>query len=275
MLVLGPPDVGKSTLCRFLLREAAAAGRAAGLVDSDVGQKTLGPPACVTLGEPDAGEGLTLADLAFVGTTDPVRGWRCLLAGLERLAAEAAADLLLVNTGGLLAGPGRRLKAAKIGILQPDLLLALGSHPGLDALLADHAGLPVLRLAPSPRARRKTAAQRRAARQATFRDYFAGAATWTAATGELPMEGAPDADALPPPRLLVGLTGDDARDLALGIITAADAATGTLTLLAAASREPVRGLRWGTLGLDETFCEIRLGPPPESGGARRNRDRGS
>ena len=73
----------------------------------------------------------------------------------------------------------------------------------------------------------------------------------------------------------MGLTGDDERDLAFGIITATDAATGTLTLLAAAPRERVCMLRWGTLGLDETFREIRLGPPPESGGARRNPDRGS
>jgi len=263
VLVLGPPDAGKSTLCRFLLHEAAAAGRAVALVDADVGQKTVGPPACVTLGRPGEAEAVELAGLAFVGTTDPVRGWRHLLAGLGHLTAEARADLLLVNTGGLLAGPGRRLKAAKIGALRPDLLVALGSDPGLEALLDDHAGLQVLRLAPSPRARRKTAAQRRAERQAAFRDYFAGAATWTAAMSELPMEGAPDPDALPPRRLLVGLIGDDGRDLALGLVADADPAARTLTLLAAAPRERVRGLRRGTLGLDETFREVR--PEPSAG----------
>ena len=34
--------------------------------------------------------------------------------GLHRLAAEAEADVIVVNTGGLLSGPGRPLKRAKM-----------------------------------------------------------------------------------------------------------------------------------------------------------------
>ena len=108
VLILGPNDVGKSTFARVLLDDARQEGRRAALVDADVGQKTVGPPAAVTLGYPD-GDALSLARLAFVGTTNPVQGWRLLIRGLGRLSDEANADLTVVNTSGLLRGPGRRL----------------------------------------------------------------------------------------------------------------------------------------------------------------------
>jgi polynucleotide 5'-hydroxyl-kinase GRC3/NOL9 len=49
-LVLGPVDSGKSTLCRLLLEQARGAGRSVAILDLDLGQKLIGPPACVTLG---------------------------------------------------------------------------------------------------------------------------------------------------------------------------------------------------------------------------------
>jgi polynucleotide 5'-hydroxyl-kinase GRC3/NOL9 len=88
ILLLGPRDAGKSTFARALLAAAAARLMHAALLDLDVGQKLVGPPACVTLGR-SGPNGLDLLGLAFVGTTDPVRGWRPLVAGAERLSREA------------------------------------------------------------------------------------------------------------------------------------------------------------------------------------------
>src|SRR3712207_7920129 len=45
VLVLGSGDVGKSTFARLILRAASASRRTA-LLDLDVGQKIVGPPAC-------------------------------------------------------------------------------------------------------------------------------------------------------------------------------------------------------------------------------------
>src|SRR5690606_35645179 len=47
-MVLGPVDAGKSSLCRALLASAAREQLKARLIDSDVGQKLVGPPAAVT-----------------------------------------------------------------------------------------------------------------------------------------------------------------------------------------------------------------------------------
>src|SRR4051812_8774351 len=70
VLVLGATDSGKSSFCRALLRQA---GQDGAVLDADPAQKLVGPPACVTLGR---GAGPSLAALSFVGTLDPLRGWR-------------------------------------------------------------------------------------------------------------------------------------------------------------------------------------------------------
>src|SRR3954469_5145642 len=166
VLVLGAADVGKSTFCRFLLGHLRARGRRTALLDTDVGQKTVGPPACVTLA------GAERSALFFVGTTDPVRGWRRILDGTGVLLDATESDVTVINTSGLLAGPGRRLKADKIAVVRPDLLIALGSGSDLERVVGDHASVPVVRLTRSPAARRKTKAARRAERQRMFRSYF-------------------------------------------------------------------------------------------------------
>jgi polynucleotide 5'-hydroxyl-kinase GRC3/NOL9 len=243
--VLGPADAGKSAFCAALLGGAEAAGRPAALLDADLGQKIAGPPACVALRPPGPGGAArgAGAELAFVGALDPLRGRARLVAGVARLA-----------------GAGRRLKAAKLAAMASDLLVAVGADPALDAVLADHAAVPALRLVPSPRARRKTRAERRAARREAFRRHFAGAGVWTAGAGELWVEDPAGAGrSAPPERLLLGLTGASGRDLALGILAGADAA-GAVAVVAPVGRAAVAGLRLGLVRLDAAFDTLRPGP---------------
>ena len=252
VLLLGARDAGKSTLCRVLLRCAAQGGREVALLDADPAQKLVGPAACSTLGR---GGVPALSALAFTGTLDPLRGWRRLVAGTSRLAAEAGPDpLLVVNTSGLLAGAGRRLKAAKIAAVRPDLLVALDGGPDLEAVLADHGSIPALRLARSPDARRKGEAERRALRLDAFHDYFAAAPVWSLSLGGLRLEGEPGGEALPGPRRLVALADAAGRDLVLGLVLGPEAPDGLL-LRAPRPDLPVAGLRWGRLRLDEDGAE--------------------
>ena len=252
VLVLGARDVGKSALCRVILDVAAAAGRAVALLDADVGQKMVGPPACVTLGRPAPDCGLALAALAFIGSTSPVQAWGPTMEALRKLAAEseAKADALVINTGGLLAGPGRRLKEGKIAALAPDLVVALGAHPALDALVGANPALPWLRVPSASHARRKGEGERRRARREAFQHYFAGASRWTSARAELQPELPPGALAA---GLLVGLADAAGRDVALGIVLRADEAV--VSLLTPVPRGDVASLRPGALILDGNFRE--------------------
>jgi polynucleotide 5'-hydroxyl-kinase GRC3/NOL9 len=241
-LVLGSADTGKSTFCRFLVGEARRAGRTVALLDADVGQKTVGPPACVTLAEA-AG-----ARLAFVGATSPIDGWRRVLDGVRNLASAADAALLIANTSGILVGPGRRLKAAKIAVIRPDLLIALGSGADIELALRDHGGHTAIRLSRSPQARHKTKVERRAARREAFRRYFAGASLRTFDRSAL------DGGQEYPAGLLLGLGARDG-DIGLGILVGCPTSV-TITVLTPVSHANIARLEPGLLCLDRNFREI-------------------
>jgi polynucleotide 5'-hydroxyl-kinase GRC3/NOL9 len=257
ILVVGPADSGKSTLCRVLFAAARDAGRRPSIIDTDLGQKIVGPPACVTLGAgPERVPELT--GFAFVGTTDPVKGWTRLLQGARALVDQAAAELIVINTSGLVRGPGGTLKAEKIRVLEPDLVLTLGGD--LDAILP-RDGPSVLRLAPAPGARRKTNAERRAARRAAFRDYFQNAEVQV-----LPIESATNEAGDAWPRgLLVGLAGGGGTDLAMGLI--GERVEHGTEILAPVFRGEARHIKPGFLVLDQNFSEMPA--PAETGGPER------
>lgn len=247
LLVLGPPDAGKSTFCRLLLQHAARQDRRPALLDTDPGQKQVGPPACVTLGHP-AGPDMVLTALAFIGTLEPLHGWNRLITGATGLADRTRADLLVINTCGLLRGPGRRLKRALIAALQPDLLVAISNDPGLDAVLADHPGLPALRLLRAPQARRKTDGERRMLRQTAFRSYFAQSPVWPLPTAGLRAEPAAG-DEEPQSGRLLALADAQGRDMVVAAVVQQDA-PGTPLVRAPRPENVVTRLRWSSLWLD-------------------------
>jgi polynucleotide 5'-hydroxyl-kinase GRC3/NOL9 len=135
VMLVGGIDTGKSTLARRLLEAAVAAGRPSALLDSDVGQKSVGPPATVTLkhvrsADDLAAEVFEAADaLSFVGSTSPQGHLLPVVTGvaeLHRKARDEGADLVVVDTSGLVAGIyGQILKYHKVELLQPDLVVGL------------------------------------------------------------------------------------------------------------------------------------------------------
>jgi polynucleotide 5'-hydroxyl-kinase GRC3/NOL9 len=174
LVVLGATDRGKSTFCRFLAQRFATAGINVTLLDTDPGQKMLGPPACVTAGYFNAAGRSGPPALYFVGGTDPARRIGGIVAGAARLAC-AARGRLLINTSGLIGGPGHSLKRLKIDALCPDRIVAIARGPELDALLAPLPPARVHRLKPSPAAHGKSAASRAAARRAALAEALRGA----------------------------------------------------------------------------------------------------
>jgi polynucleotide 5'-hydroxyl-kinase GRC3/NOL9 len=135
VMLVGGLDTGKSTLSRRLAAAALALGRTTAYLDADLGQKTVGPPATITLRLLRSGEDLEPGRLerpdaiAFVGATSPQGHLLPVLAGittLHRRAVEAGMDFIVVDTSGMVSGiSGQILKFHKVEVLRPDLVVGL------------------------------------------------------------------------------------------------------------------------------------------------------
>src|SRR5690606_28159278 len=71
VVVIGGTDVGKSSCSRLLCQHLAREGQKVALLDTDLGQKMIGPPACVTLARCTADGELHLERMRFVGEASP------------------------------------------------------------------------------------------------------------------------------------------------------------------------------------------------------------
>ena len=185
ILVLGGPDCGKSTFCHYVLGLAQTAARQIAMIDGDLGQSHLGPPATLGLNlyPPHNSDdfGLFPDNLYFIGQTSPPGNMLELVVGLHRLTKLARGRgyrRIIVNTSGFINGPAAvRLKLAKAETLGPDICLGLQRHQELEPILAPLRQFcpHVLTLPVSSQAQSKLLAQRRLYRQERFAGYFASA----------------------------------------------------------------------------------------------------
>lgn len=249
--VLGPTDAGKSTFLHALAERRPGLA----LIDLDPGQKMIGPPGTASLGqiEPDR----TLARFIFLGST---------AVGSFRALAEAAADLaasaperFAVNTSGYVAGPGARMQAMTLGVLKPELVVAIGAGPALEPVLAPYEAL---RLERSPFATHKPPARRRTVRQAAFADALAGAKAF--ALPDVRFEPAAPKVFEGSERPVCTLADAGGEDMALAVLLSPD------TVLARVPGRPVRTVRlgkmWAAPGEEGSRLLERLAPAWDEGG---------
>ncbi|MBA2847695.1 hypothetical protein G4V39_07375 [Thermosulfuriphilus ammonigenes] len=181
VMILGTTDVGKSTLLLFLTRYLTARGAKVAIIDADIGQKDLGPPATITsttTGKPPRKiRELPIERLYFVGSVTPLGHLLPMVVGSKILLEACRADFYLINTTGLITGRGRRLKSFKIELLRPDTIVALERERELEPILRAHPWPRRIRLKPSQQARPKTREIRSRFRQKAFQEYFSRART--------------------------------------------------------------------------------------------------
>lgn len=270
VLLVGGLDTGKSTLARAMLTAALEAGRPSALVDADVGQKSVGPPATVTLkllrasaelqapafADPDA--------ISFVGSTSPDGHLLQVVTGISSLyrrAKEAGTEFVVVDSSGLVSGiQGQILKYHKVEMLEPDLVVGLQRGEELLPLLGviqrffdtEVVPLPVhADVVPT------TVDQRAENRERSMARYFGGELHRFRVKPTVFMP------ALPPlfdlanlHRLLVGLSDGAGSTTGLGFLEHA-ADEGVLRLISPVAEGP-KALRLGSVRLEDSYGAKRV-----------------
>jgi polynucleotide 5'-hydroxyl-kinase GRC3/NOL9 len=251
-------DRGKSTYCRFLSQHLLAAGWRVAIVDADVGQKDIGPPAAITLGYPVLAQPLTTvlpAAWYFVGAVSPVGHLLPMVVGTRQLVEVAQANCVIINTTGLIHGVGRVLKSYTIEAVQPHVIVAIEQEAELQALLTAYRNYRILRLPPSPQAVAKTPEQRRLAREQAFQRSFQTASEVALPARQLLFQRryVPRDEEL---HVLCGVADRRNRGVGLAIIMGRQAPSDTLSLLTPVPARLIHIVQYGDLSLTPEGHEL-------------------
>jgi polynucleotide 5'-hydroxyl-kinase GRC3/NOL9 len=237
-ILLGATDTGKSTLARFLISNLCQQGLKVALVDADIGQSFLGPPATIGLSvfksDPDWQLILSPPEIFFVGSITPEGHFAIHVKGVKRMVEKApsyGAEVILVDTTGFVLGEGgKELKRRKIELLAPRFILALQKSDELEPILDHYKENPflrILRLPLSEQVRSRSMEERRIYRTDKFQEYFRHSVIQELAIERFQIEGEvldPNGETFPLDwalkinGLLIGLKDSNDETLALGLI---------------------------------------------------------
>src|SRR5438128_4424802 len=269
-MLVGGLDSGKTTMGRSVARSGLLAGRSVAFLDADLGQKSVGPPACVGLrmvqGESDLEPaGASEPDeIYFVGATSPKGQLLPLVVGTGRLLARArelGADLVVVDTSGLVSGVyGQLLKYHKIELLEPDVVIGLQRGEELDPILGivrRFFDTEVMELPVDPEVRSLSVEERARNREAAFARYFAAPLQRWRVKPTVFMPALPALfEQAQLDHLLVGLSDGEGTYIGLGYLEYSDE-EGVLRLLAPVEEGP-KALKLGSVRLEDGFKVRRV-----------------
>jgi polynucleotide 5'-hydroxyl-kinase GRC3/NOL9 len=183
MVLIGGTDTGKTTFLAWLVTTLQSQGRRIAIVDTDVGQSSLGPPTTIGLGMAvrpfQSLQELTPVALHFVGSTTPRGHLVPMVVGTRRMVDRAqtlAVDAVIIDTCGFIsAESGQLLKQAQIDIINPDVVVCFQRGRECETILAAYRsrrGLRILRFRPSRACRRRTMEERRLYREQALQRHF-------------------------------------------------------------------------------------------------------
>jgi polynucleotide 5'-hydroxyl-kinase GRC3/NOL9 len=270
VLFLGGLDAGKSTLARATAAYALHVGRSVAYLDADVSQKTVGPPATVGMKHIRSVDDLTFDRLAeadhlgFVGSTSPADHLLPLVGALARLrdlALSQGADLVVVDTGGVVGGiSGQLVKYYKVDALEPDLIVALQRGEELDPVLGvieRFFGIDAVTLPIHPRVEPSSVEDRMAQRERQMSRYFAGELHRFRVKPTVFMPTLPPLfDLKELDRLMVGLSDGGGGFTGVGYLEHV-AADGGLRLISPVAEAP-KALRLGSVRLEANYRAKRV-----------------
>ncbi len=265
-LILGDTNSGKTTLLKYLGERLSHRKQPVGIVDADIGQSTIGPPATIcgvvfkSLLHPI--ETMVPQEMFFVGSTSPAGHLVQALVGVKKLvewAVSAGAQSVLVDTSGMVRGHEASVfKFYKIELLRPRHLLVLQQQGELESLISpftQRKSIQVYRLPISPMARKRNQEERKSYRAKKFRDYFKKVSVKLLSTRGLTFLNQTSENL--PRYLLVGLNDVDHRTLGLGIVEAFDSQSHEIFVYTPVQDlTPLKSITLGSLRIDLNGREL-------------------
>ena len=264
-MLMGGVDTGKTTLGLMAARIALGAGRSVGYVDADVGNTTVGPPACVGLKLLHSIEDLETIEvpdtLHFVGT---IASSRLVLQQVVATAAMAdlarrEADLVIIDTTATSSGvSGETLKYHKTELCRPDMVVALqrgGEMEPIVGMLRRFLGVDVTVAPSDPNVMPVSPDQRAERRMAAFNRALLP-----------PLERWKVRPTVFAPTLPVGLNLDRLNNLLVGVQDQSGGCLGLGVLdhdsdglrVTTNAGEGMKGLRLGSMRLDPDTFETQM-----------------
>lgn len=178
VMIIGAIDSGKSTLARYLIEQLLHEGMKISLVDTDVGQTSLGLPGTISMKSFSGGadlEHFVPDSMFFVGAVNPATRISLIIRTSARVVEECRkkSDVVLVDTSGLVSGKtGEALKGGKIRAMNPELIIAVRKGDEIEHILKLAGNVPVSRILRSPVAKSRDKAARVRYRKKKYEDYF-------------------------------------------------------------------------------------------------------
>ncbi|MBE0425502.1 MAG: hypothetical protein IBX72_02505 [Nitrospirae bacterium] len=178
VMIIGATDSGKSSFAKFLLRTFIEDNLKISLVDSDVGQSSIGLPGTISMkvfrNEKDL-EDFSFERMSYVGTVNP--GIKIpLIIDTTKLMTEICmknSEVTLLDTSGLVAGEiGKNLKISKIKTIKPEYIIAIQREQELEHILELVGAGHIRRIRVSRMARARNKEERIQYRKKKSEDYF-------------------------------------------------------------------------------------------------------
>ena len=248
-MVMGQGDVGKTTFCLLLANAGAEAGLRVAVVDADVGQSHIGPPAAIGLGllrKPISDLiDIPAEALYFIGSHSPGGHFSRIAVGTAKMVARAKGQglsLIAVDCGGLAMGKWAwRLAKAELEMVRPDHLVLLKRRRDFEALVEmskkwSHLRCHQLRLPAN--IRRKSMAWRKEHRERVWQKYLVAAHRRGFSLNEIRLNGvSPEDERTDWAGWIVGLHDRGGECVGLGLITRLDWRASRLEVLTPVGEE--------------------------------------
>ncbi|MDI6689548.1 MAG: Clp1/GlmU family protein [Actinomycetota bacterium] len=274
IFVLGGPDTGKTTFSLALAGRALKGGARVGIVDSDVGQSTFGPPTTIGLViASELNEDLKVlkpTSLHFVGDNSPRGHMLETLVGVKRMVDKARdmdCNLIVVDTSGLIAHPfGEALKYHKISLISPNHIVALQREKELEPILRSirtFSRYRIHRLPVPPEVRILSREERIRIRKNAYQRYFANSKVLNLPLKSLALypTGIDLAGRIELFNLVLGLKDSRGELLGIGILTGYDAERDVVKVFTPVTNARISGLVFGSIRLRNLGQEIgRVAP---------------